>query len=242
MSIKLFATIPFEQIADIGVHLNTKKEQLTCAQVKAKYNADYVMNIGFYDMTTYSPVMALKVNNEWKVKENNLEGISFDKTGVEFGLANDSLRANFVASYPTLIRGGQIANYTTPPGLGGYRGRTGIGIDKDFNLMLACIEEVITTADYSLPQLAQTMYSMGAKCFINVDGGLSSQCIFPSGTINSPRTVQSYLYIKLYEPMYRVQMGAFRNRAGADNYKITCKNAMKNVGIDVNPIVATTYM
>ena len=60
MAIKKFASIPFSQIADIGIHQNTIGNKLTAAQVKALYNADYVMNLGFYDMTTYKSYYGAK--------------------------------------------------------------------------------------------------------------------------------------------------------------------------------------
>ena len=42
MAIEKFASIPFSQIADIGIHMNTSTNKLTAAQVKAQYNADFV--------------------------------------------------------------------------------------------------------------------------------------------------------------------------------------------------------
>ena len=242
MAIKKFASIPFSQIADIGIHMNTSTNKLTAAQVKAQYNADYVMNLGFYDMTTYNPIMALKVNGTWVVKEGNLEGMSFDKTGIDFCKADDSLRANFVTSYPTLIRGGNIADFTVPAGLGGDRGRSGLGIGADHNIMLGCIGESLSTDDYTLQEFAQDMYARGAKCFINVDGGGSSQGIFPDGTIGSTRVVQNFIYIRLYKPMYKVQLGAFRSLDGATTFKNNCKTALANDGITTTPMVVTTYM
>lgn len=242
MAIKKFASIPFSQIADIGIHQNTIGNKLTAAQVKALYNANYVMNLGFYDMTTYNPIMALKVNGTWIVKEGNLEGMSFDKTGIDFCRADDSLRANFVASYPTLIRGGNIADFTVPAGLGGDRGRSGLGIGADYNIMLGCIGESLSTDDYTLQEFAQDMYARDAKCFINVDGGGSSQGIFPDGIIKSTRVVQSFIYIRLYEPVYKVQLGAFRGLDRAIAFRDNCKNALANDGITTTPMIVTTYM
>ena len=42
MAVEKFASIPFSQIADIGIHMNTVGNKMTAAQVKTIYNADYM--------------------------------------------------------------------------------------------------------------------------------------------------------------------------------------------------------
>ena len=242
MAIEKIATIPFAQIAEIGIHQNLPSKRLNAAQVKALYEADYVMNLGFYNMNLYIPTMALKVNDVWAVKENNLEGISFDKTGVDFCKADDSLRKNFVAGYPTLIRGNKITDFETPFGLSGNRGRSGIGIGPDYSLMLGCTGDSWSSDDYTLEEFADEMYNQGAKAFINVDGGASSQGIFPDGIVSSSRIVQNFIYIRLFKPVYRVQLGAFRNHVWAEAFLDGCKEALNNDGILTSPFLTKVYM
>jgi hypothetical protein len=238
----LIETIPFEQIKKIGIHANTYNNRLTCAQVQQKYQADYVMNFGLYKGDTYLPVLSLKSEDQWLVKEDNFEGLSFDENGISFGKAYDSIYKNFVTGYPTLIRGGNIADFTDPSDMLGDRGRSGAGIGEDYNLVLSCIGEEAGDEDYTLTEFANRMIQYKVRSFINLDGGLSSQCIFPTGTITSPRVVQNFLYIILYKPVYRVQVGSYRDKQRSYNFANQCSEILNNNGIITTPFIQTYYL
>ena len=58
----------------------------------------------------------------------------------------------------------------------------------------------------------------GVKDAIMLDGGGSTQCVFPDGKVTSSRKVANFVCVWNEEPprIFRVQVGAFSNRVYAD--------------------------
>lgn len=188
--------IPLNSIEKIAILFGNGKSM---SQVKG--DADYIMNGGFYNMTTGKPVCHLKVNgmvyaeppkddywNDW--------GYTWDK-GSDIRLAvipNDSTGKNHITA-TRLIAGslGPADKLDYPAEQGGARKRTAMGLTKD-GLILYCTDDPTTPE-----QLRDELVQMGAESAIMLDGGGSSQCDFRGEKISSTRRVHNYIAVWLTE-------------------------------------------
>lgn len=186
---KQIALIPFDKIKRIAILTG---EGRSLSQVKGE--ADYIMNGGFYDMTTFKPTGHLKADGKVLGTSGwNCWGFLWD-TGpdIHMDVVPDKGGKNYLSGVELISPSGKLT-YTKD--VGGKRGRTAIALAPD-SLILYCSGD--GTKDASTPEsLKDELAAYGATSALMLDGGGSSQCSFPSGDIKSTRRVQNYIAVWL---------------------------------------------
>lgn len=174
----------------ISIYINLACK--TAAQIKKELGCDIIINGGLYDMRRYVPECWLKADgkllNAWRW---SAYGYGWDKnTLVMDTSANISKYHNFI-NCVELVQNGKATPLTYDASLGGKRGRTAIGTRANGDVVVWC------TADgaYALTpeQLQAEMLSLGCKDALMLDGGASSHCIFPTGSV-PPSKSRPFVY------------------------------------------------
>ena len=149
--------------------------KLTLAQVVAKYEPDYVINGGLYNMRTgrVNPI-PLRINGKTIATSKNGYWMLAWNTGSDIRMIHSSLMENskYAVAFSTMLKDGANSIFTFTAAQGGTRGRTGIGVDKD-NLHLLVTTD--TNGAMSPYALRDKMKENGAKDAIMLDAGGSSQ-------------------------------------------------------------------
>ena len=148
---------------------------LTLAQVVAKYEPDYAINGGLYNMRTgrVNPI-PLRINGKTIATSKNGYWMLAWNTGSDIRLIHSNLMENskYAVACSTMLKDGANSIFTFTAAQGGTRGRTGIGVDKD-NLHLLVTTD--TNGAMSPYALRDKMKENGAKDAIMLDAGGSSQ-------------------------------------------------------------------
>ena len=149
--------------------------KLTLAQVVAKYEPDYAINGGLYNMRTgrVNPI-PLRINGKTIATSKNGYWMLAWNTGSDIRMIHSSLMENskYAVACSTMLKDGANSIFTFTAAQGGTRGRTGIGVDKD-NLHLLVTTD--TNGAMSPYALRDKMKENGAKDAIMLDAGGSSQ-------------------------------------------------------------------
>ena len=149
--------------------------KLTLAQVVAKYEPDYAINGGLYNMRTgrVNPI-PLRINGKTIATSKNGYWMLAWNTGSDIRMIHSSLMENskYAVACSTMLKDGANSIFTFTAAQGGTRGRTGIGVDKD-NLHLLVTTD--TNGAMSPYALRDKMQENGAKDAIMLDAGGSSQ-------------------------------------------------------------------
>lgn len=170
--------------AKIQIYVNTGRK--TTAQIKRETGCDIIINGGIYDMNKYIPYCWLKVDGKI------LHAEAWHRPG--YGWDNNILvydRSENIAKYRNYIQCVELPSNLNekpsyPAEMGGRRGRTAIGVRADGQVVVYCTKDGSSYA--ATPEQLQTeMAGLGCVSALMLDGGLSSQCIMPNGTITSTR-------------------------------------------------------
>lgn len=163
---------------------NTEKK--TLAQLKEELGCTHIVNAGFFDMSTFRPLMWLVLDGrvlssdqyrDWGlVIEDGLPVMSTDHGG------------DYLSLVPLLKNGEKLRRNLTPD-VARKAERTAVGWTKDGRLILAVTDAV--TAE----TLQEYMLSYGAVDAMMCDGGGSAQGIFPDGRVDSARRVPTLLAV-----------------------------------------------
>lgn len=149
--------------------------KLTLAQVVAKYEPDYAINGGLYNMRTgrVNPI-PLRINGKTIATSKNGYWMLAWNTGSDIRMIHSNLMENskYAVACSTMLKDGANSIFTFTAAQGGTRGRTGIGVDKD-NLHLLVTTD--TNGAMSPYALRDKMKENGAKDAIMLDAGGSSQ-------------------------------------------------------------------
>lgn len=149
--------------------------KLTLAQVVAKYEPDYAINGGLYNMRTgrVNPI-PLRINGKTIATSKNGYWMLAWNTGSDIRMIHSSLMENskYAVACSTMLKDGANTRFIFTAAQGGTRGRTGIGVDKD-NLHLLVTTD--TDGAMSPYALRDKMKENGAKDAIMLDAGGSSQ-------------------------------------------------------------------
>ena len=149
--------------------------KLKLAQVVAKYDPDYAINGGLYNMRTgrVNPI-PLRINGKTIATSKNGYWMLAWNTGSDIRMIHSSLMENskYAVACSTMLKDGANSIFTFTAAQGGTRGRTGIGADKD-NLHLLVTTD--TNGAMSPYALRDKMKENGAKDAIMLDAGGSSQ-------------------------------------------------------------------
>ncbi len=216
------AVIPREKIDRIQLFVNN--ERMTLAAIKAQSGADYAINGTLYDMGRWLPVMHYRVDGHTMVSDPyNYYGYGWDSgADVKVTQSRDknSVR-NYVCGVELVRDGKPCSKLYYDSAVGGARGRTAIAIKGD-DLILYCVGD--GQAGRCTPEeLRGEMVALGAQSAVMLDGGLSSQCIFPTGAVASSRIVENVIlvYVKKEEkdmpPDYECTVCLDPGHGGKDN-------------------------
>ena len=183
-------------------------------EVKKLTGADVVINAGLYNLNTREPLQTQKVNGKYiSLEDAPYVGYGWNGEGEDIKLTTKHTEAD---SFVSCIFLPSDSNPHYPADMGGVRGRTAFGLKADGAVVIYCSKD--GTADACTPeQLRTKMYAEGCVSALMLDGGLTSQCIMPSGNIASTRNPPAYLCF--WAKVYRVQVGAFWNKSGAEALK-----------------------
>lgn len=174
----------------ISIYVNTSGK--TATQVKAETGADAVINGGAFDDDR--PVAHLKVNGMVLAAENwgtpNNYGYGFDRD--KLVMTDDmNVYPNFI-SCVCMIKGGKLVpGFEYPPDMGHARQRTAIGVLRDGNVWMMADKAVPRTPE----QLRAYALEQGCVSALMLDGGASTQCAFPGGTLYGGRTAANYICV-----------------------------------------------
>ena len=185
---KYIAAIHLPDIARIAILEGNGRSM---AQVKG--DADYILNGGFYDMTTGKPVGHLKIGGKVLSKEAwTTWGYAWD-TGADLSMVQlPATAANYIGGVPLLTPwDGLDARLTYPEEVGGSRPRTAIALTGD-KLILYCADSPATPE-----KLRRELCQLGAGTALMLDSGGSSQCDFAGKRISSSRRVHNYIAVWL---------------------------------------------
>ena len=190
--------IPLNNIQKIAILFGNGK---TLAEVKADSGADFIMNGGYFNMTTGKPVCHLKAdgkiyaeppaNDYW-----NDWGYTWNTNDIRLAvIPNDSTGANHITATRILAGSvGPTSKLTYGADKAGNKRRTAMALTED-SLILYCSDTLITPEE-----LRDDLVGMGAVSAIMLDGGGSSQCDFGNGNIiESARRVNNYIAVWLTE-------------------------------------------
>lgn len=194
---ELTATIPLAKIRKIELYQNLSR--LTMATIKARTGADYIINGGIYSFQTFKPFGNVKIDGKIIYSPGYGEyGFTWDE-GPDISYERLPSNKRSYLGCVGMVLGGvkQVLHYNAD--MGGKRQRSAIGL-KDGNLVLYACNGVHSKT----PEALQT-YAMkqGWKHGLMLDGGGSTQAVFPTGTIKSPenngkgRIVQNYILVYL---------------------------------------------
>jgi len=188
---KFLKCIPLSDIARIGILFGNGRSM---AQVKG--DADFIMNGGYYNMTTGKPVCHLKANGTVYAKPDwNDWGYTWDKgEDIRLAVVPDGYGKNYITATRLLAGSlGPTSKLTYGVDKAGARQRTAMALTGD-SLILYCADTPTTPEE-----LRDELVAMGAVSAIMLDGGGSSQCDFQGEKIYSSRRVNNYIAVWLTE-------------------------------------------
>ena len=199
----------------IGVYINVYPYK-TMQQIKAETGCDIICNGQMYNANV-TPCQNFRVNGRTVAYEDNYLGYGWNADDTVLTLTRDyEAFDNFLSCVP-LIDGGEALplkyGVDYPAALGGTRGRTAIGMLPDGRLALYCGQDN-TRGARSMDGVQKEMLKLGCVTALNLDGGGSSSCITPDGSVITPRTIYNYVCIwtapeaKEETPMFKIALGA----------------------------------
>lgn len=170
----------------VSIYINTGRK--TIAQVKAETGCDAVINCGLFD-GAFRPVCHLKVNGKVLVADQyKYWGYAWNTNNVT--LTTDYANYDNYIACVCMVRNGQAEHLIYNKDLGGSRQRTAIGRYPDGRLWLYCDKSGKTPE-----QLQRIALDAGLESAIMLDGGGSTQGIFPAGRVTSSRIVHNLICV-----------------------------------------------
>ena len=177
-------TIPLSSIEKIQIYENNGVK--TISQIKSATGCDYIINGTLYNMSNYKINCHCKINGIVKCKPDySARGFAWNTgSDIVMGILPNVTQKNYITCTPLIYDGHvKIPKLIYNVDQGGKRGRTAIGI-KGNSLALYCTKDGTSYA--RTPEQLQTdLYNAGWDYAIMLDGGGSSQCIFPDATVAS---------------------------------------------------------
>ena len=191
------ATIPRSQIERIQLYINN--ERLTLSAIKAQTGADFAINGTLYDMAKWLPVMHYRADGVTHSSDqyDTYHGYGWDAGNdirVVMSRSKNGVR-NYICGTDLIVDGKPCDPLYYDPAAGGVRGRTAIALKGD-NLILYCVGDG-QVGRCSPEELRGELVALGVDSAVMLDGGLSSQCIFPSASVTSSRIVENVILIYL---------------------------------------------
>lgn len=195
---KHLVTIPLSSIDRIAILMGSGR-----SLDEVKGDADYIINGGFYDMTTGKPVSHLKANGEVHAKADwNDWGYTWDNgSDIHIDVIPNNGGQNYITA--TKLIAGSLKptdKLTYRAEIAGARQRSAMALTED-GLVLYCTNDPTTPE-----QVRDDLVEVGAVSAIMLDGGGSSQCDFMGKKISSTRRVNNYIAVWLNKPKEETTM------------------------------------
>lgn len=176
--------------ARVAIYIN--KGYKTAAQIKAETGCTALINGGLFNMSTFKATGNLKADGVEVVREwDAAQGFYWSGTDpLRFGWHDMKDADNFICCIAMIESGKAIKPLSYPAAMGGARQRSAIGVFSDGRIWLYA-----THAGTTPEQLQQIALEAGVQHALMLDGGGSTQCIFPGGKLSSSRIVQHYICV-----------------------------------------------
>ena len=177
----------------IQLYINTGRK--SASAIKKELGCDVLINGGLFDMTRFTPNCWLRADGRTLHMENWSDfGFGWDTDELVLNTSDNVRNYDNFISCVCIVKDGKTVNLYNPPELGGRRGRSAIGVRADGSVIVFCTQDGTSWA--MTPDMLQAeMRSLGAVNALMLDGGGSSQCIFPNGSIPSQRIVHNYIAV-----------------------------------------------
>lgn len=173
--------------AKISLYINSGRK--TAAQIKAETGCTAIINGGIYNMSTFKPLCHLKADGKiYAADQYKYFGFAWDAN--ELRLVTDYVAYKNYICCVCMVRDGAAVSMLYNADMGGARPRTAIGVFGDGRVWMYASSEKLTPEE-----LQQIALAAGVKHAIMLDGGGSTQCIFPEGEISSTRRVHNYVCV-----------------------------------------------
>lgn len=172
----------------LSIYINTGKK--TAAQVKAETGCTAVINGGLFNMSTFKPIAQLKANHVVYANENWGVNYGIGWTDKPFMTASITQFQNFIGCI-CMVRNGAPVKMNYPADMGSARERSAFGFFPDGRIWLYATKTQTTPE-----KLQQIALSKGVEAAIMLDGGASTQCVFPKGSITSSRKVHNLICVR----------------------------------------------
>lgn len=165
------------------IYYNTGKK--TLKQIKEELGCTHIINGYLFNMSTFKPNPWLVLNGKVVSRDQYKDWGLEIKDGKPFFSINRE--TNFISGIPILVNGNSVyRNLTSDVKRSTYR--TAIGWTKEGKVILYCVASKL-----SREQLQERLLCLGAYNALMLDGGGSTQGIFPEGTVSSTRKVATVL-------------------------------------------------
>ena len=177
----------------IGIYVNSGYK--SAAAVQKELGCDVLLNGGLYDMRTFTPSCWLKKDGQLLHGEAWSDwGYGWDTSALTMDSSvNIGKYRNFL-SCVCLLRNGKAEPLHYDAALGGKRGRSAVGVRANGEVVVCCVRDGSAYA-MTPEQLQAEMLNCGCVSALMLDGGLSSQCITPAGSVTSSRIVENFIAI-----------------------------------------------
>ena len=188
-------SVPLKNIDHIGyIPMVGKGETVTAAAQRKTWNGrtpDAICNAELFNMKNFAPASGVVHNGKAQYVPQTL-GVAF-KMGTTpiLSYMNNVGAADWLGTYPMLVRDGKKAFDTVPAGLTGSRARTAFAWnDKRCAIVWATSKSGVT-----LEQFASGIIALGYKTAVNFDGGGSTAVVTPTKLYEQGRKVRGKLGI-----------------------------------------------
>ena len=174
-----------------------------------------LFNGGFFNMKDGKTIFSYRDENEVISTSYHKEGFGINKnTGaLEYGVADNTIFKDFISGYPVFIADKKPVTTNTGSEINYRAKRTILAYDNE-NVY------VIFSSGSYFSEAKAFLLDLGVTYAINLDGGGSSRCVYNGKTsINASaysRPVDNVISIYTKKIIYRVQVGAFRNKLNAE--------------------------
>lgn len=171
----------------ISLYINTQLK--SAAQVKEETGCTAVINGGIYNMRAFKPLCHLKADGkQYATDQYKYYGFAWDVN--ELRLVTDyEAYENYICCV-CMVRDGKATAMYYNADMGGNRPRTAIGVFPDGRVWLYASSDKVTPEE-----LQQIALEAGVMHAIMLDGGGSTQCVFPDGAISSARRVHNLICV-----------------------------------------------
>lgn len=174
--------------ARLELYVNTGRK--TAEQIKEETGCTALINGGLYNMATFAPVCHLKVNGEVLAADQyKYWGFGWNAGGFPALVSDYADLDNYIACV-CLVRDAKPEPLYFSKDTGGSRPRSAFGTFADGRVWLYVSEDNLTPV-----QLQLLAIKAGVKDAIMLDGGGSTQGIFPGGEVKSVRRVHNFLCV-----------------------------------------------